>query len=152
MTDSNAPGENSGRENNPVPENSFEPQHNRPDSPGIAMNFDNTVSIYQKVQVGDTFEDAVTEAFGYIRQAQESFPDWPRIFYLEIDGHTGDRHGYDDDFFEFQQEFWFSTIAHFVYAFETPLTGGLVNPKPQQNDLPDQLVISGPSERKNTTD
>jgi hypothetical protein len=133
MTDSNTPGA------------TYEPAHNRPDAPGIAMNFDNTVSIYQKVLADETFDHAVTEAFGYIREAQLSYPDWPRIFYLEIEGHKGDRHGYDDDFFEFQQEFWFSTIAHFVYAFETPLTGGLVNPQPQRNDLPDQLVIKGPA-------
>ena len=140
MTDSNRPGA------------TYEPAHNKPDEPGIAMNFDNTVSIYQKVLADETFEQAVTEAFGYIREAQASFPDWPRIFYLEIEGHKGDRHGYDDDFFEFQQEFWFSTIAHFVYAFETPLTGGLVNPQPQRNDLPDQLVIKGPAASDSETD
>jgi len=123
---------------------SFIPDYSRPESPGIAMNFDNTVSIYQHISADDSFESAVEEAFRYVREAQEKFPDWPRIFYLEINGHKGDRHGYDDDFFEFQQEFWFSTIAHFVYAFEIPLTGGLVNPKPQRNDLPDELILSGP--------
>ena len=37
----------------------YVPDHHRPDAPGIAMNFDNTVSIYHIVAEGDTFEQAV---------------------------------------------------------------------------------------------
>ena len=131
---------------------SFIPDYNRPDTPGISMNFDNTVSIYQRVTANDSFESAVEEAFFYVREAQDKYPDWPRIFYLEIDGHDGDRHGFDEDFFEFQQEFWFSTIAHFVYAFEIPITGGLVNPEPQRNDVPDQLILSGSEKSSDNTE
>jgi len=28
-----------------------------------------------------------------------------------------------------------------VTALETPITGGLVNPEPQRNDIPDELVL-----------
>jgi len=55
--------------------------------------------------------------------------------------HMRERSGFDEDFFEFQQDFLFSTIAHFVTALETPITGGLVNPEPQRNDVPDELVL-----------
>jgi hypothetical protein len=123
---------------------SFIPEYNKPDAPGIAMNFDNTVSLYHMVEPEDSFEDAAGAVFGLIKTAQEQYPDWPRILYVDILGHKGERSGFDEDFFEFQQEFWFSTVAHFVTAFETPLLGGLVNPNPQQNDLPDQLVLKGP--------
>ena len=123
---------------------SFIPEYNKPDAPGIAMNFDNTVSLYHMVEPDDTFEDAAGAVFSLIKTAQEDYPDWPRILYVDILGHKGERSGFDEDFFEFQQEFWFSTVAHFVTAFETPLLGGLVNPNPQQNDLPDQLVLKGP--------
>lgn len=123
---------------------SFIPEYNKPDAPGIAMNFDNTVSLYHRVEPEDTFEDAAGAVFGLIKTAQEEYPDWPRILYVDIMGHTGERSGFDEDFYEFQQEFWFSTVAHFVTAFETPLLGGLVNPSPQQNELPDQLVLKGP--------
>jgi hypothetical protein len=123
---------------------SFVPEYNRPDEPGIAMNFDNTVSLYHIVEPDDTFEEAVSGIFSLVKRAESEYPGWPRVFYLDIRGHSGDRNGFDDEFFEFQQEFWFSTIAHFVTAFETPITGGLVNPNSQRNDLPDQLVISGP--------
>ena len=122
----------------------FVPEYNKPDAPGVAMNFDNTVSLYHIVQPEDDFARAANDALGLVRRAQAEFPDWPSIFYLDIVGHRGERRGFDEDFFEFQQEFWFSTIAHFVTAFELPLTGALVNPKPQRNDLPDELVIRMP--------
>lgn len=120
----------------------FIPEYNKPDAPGISMNFDNTVSIYHIVQPQDAFDRAAQDAFALVREAQERFPDWPRIFYLDIQGHAGDEGGFERDFFEFQQDFWFATIAHFVTAFDTPLTGPLINPNPQKNDLPDSLAIN----------
>ncbi len=119
----------------------FVPEYSKPDAPGIAMNFDNTVSIYHIVQPDDTFEEAVGTAFHLLRKAQQDYPDWPRVFYVDILGHEGERSGFDDDLYEFQQEFWFSTIAHFVTAFDVPMLGGLVNPQPQRNDIPDELVL-----------
>lgn len=108
------------------------------------MNFDNTVSLYQIVSAEDTFDQAATEAFSLIREAQEKYPDWPRVFYLDIEGHKGPQSGFNEEFFEFQQEFWFQTIAHFVTAFETPMVGALVNPNPQQNDVPTALRVDPP--------
>lgn len=125
-------------------EPSFTPQYNKPDAPGIAMNFDNTVSLLAVIGPEDTFESAAGQVFGLLKEAQERYPDWPRSFYVDIDGHEGERSGFDEDFFEFQQEFWFATIAHFVSAFELPLTGALVNPSPQRNDVPDTLNITPP--------
>lgn len=117
------------------------PDYAKPDSPGIHMGFDNSVALYQVVTPEDTFEDAAQEAFRLLREAQSQFPDWPRTFYLDVAGHRGDAVGFDADFYEFQQDFWFATIAPFVQAFETPITGGLVNPETQRNDLPDALQI-----------
>jgi hypothetical protein len=120
----------------------FEPDYNKPDAPGIHMNFDNTVSIYQVVTQEQSFDEAAAEAFHLMRKAQEQFPDWPRVYYLDVAGHDGEHLGFTRDFFEFQQDFLFSTIAHFVTALDTPMTGGLVNPEPQRNDVPDELVVS----------
>jgi len=128
--------------NNMAP--SYTPQYQKPDEPGVAMNFDNSVSLYQRVGPETTFNEAATEAFRLIKEAQDQYPNWPRIFYLDIEGHKGEQRGYDADFFEFQQEFWFATIANFVTAFETPLVGGLMNPEPQRNDIPDELSINLP--------
>ena len=122
-----------------------DPQYNKPDAPGIAMNFDNTVSLYQIVAADESFEEAASRAFALLREAQESYPDWPRVYYLEVEGHKGPQSGFDADFFEFQQEFWFQTIAHFVTAFETPMVGALINPQPQENKIPDELRVDMPS-------
>ena len=121
------------------------PPYSKPDVPGITMNFDNTVSIYHVVPADDSFEKAAGDLFGLIKEAQERYPDWPRILYLDILGHQGGRLGFDDDFVEFQQEMFFSTMARFLTAFELPLTGPLVNPERQSNTLPDQLVVAPPS-------
>jgi hypothetical protein len=121
-----------------------EPSYNKPEEPGIAMNFDNTVSIYQIVGPEDSFEQAASTSFSLLREAQEKYPDWPRVFYLDIEGHKGPQSGFSEEFFEFQQEFWFQTIAHFVTAFETPMVGALINPNPQQNNVPDALRVDPP--------
>lgn len=117
------------------------PEYNKPDAPGIWMNFDNSVSIYHVVEADDDFEAAARDVFSYVKKAQEDFPDWPRVFYVDINGHAGEQAGFDADFYEFQQEFFFSTLAPFLTGFELPLTGPLLNPDRQRNDLPDQLVI-----------
>jgi hypothetical protein len=124
----------------------FVPAYNKPDAPGVWMNFDNTVSLYHIVEPTETFEQAAQALFALLKEAQERFPDWPRMLYLDILGHRGERAGFDPDFFELQQEFLFATMAPFLTAFETPLTGPLLNPDTQRNDLPDQLVVGGSEE------
>ena len=124
----------------------FVPAYNKPETPGVWMNFDNTVAIYHVVPATDNFFQAARAVFGVVKEAQERFPDWPRMLYLDIVGHTDPHHGFEDDFVEFQQEFWFSAIAPFLTGFELPLTGPLINPDPQRNDLPDELVIQNPEE------
>lgn len=122
----------------------FVPVYNKPETPGVWMNFDNTVAIYHIVQAADDFYAAARAVFGVVKEAQDRFPGWPRMLYLDIVGHTDPRHGFEDDFVEFQQEFWFAAIAPFLTGFDLPLTGPLVNPNPQRNDLPDELVIQHP--------
>ena len=117
------------------------PEYNKPEAAGVHMGFDNAVSVYHIVEEEDTFEVAAQAVFDLLKDAQERFPDWPRVFFLDIAGHEGEAAGFSPDFYEFQQEFLFSVVAPFVSAFETPLTGGLVNPEAQRNDLPDRLNI-----------
>ena len=122
------------------------PAYHKPEAPGIWMNFDNTVSIYHIVQAEDDFFQAAQDVFGAVKDAQQRFPGWPRVFYLDIAGHDEARHGFEEAFIEFQQEFWFSAIAAFLTGFELPLTGPLLNPDPQRNDLPDELLIRNPED------
>ena len=119
----------------------FIPEYAKPDAPGVHMGFDNTVAVYHVVMPDDSFEDAAQAVMGLLSDAQKQFPGWPRVVYLDIAGHEGDAAGFNPDFYEFQQDFWFSAVAPFAAAFETPLTGGMVNPEPQRNDVPDRLRI-----------
>jgi hypothetical protein len=120
----------------------FEPTYNKPETPGLHLGPGNTVALYHVVEAGDAFEDAAGAAFGLLVEAQRRFPGWPRVFYLDVHGHRGPAAGFDADFYEFQQEFLFGVIAPFVTAFETPLTGALLNPDPQRNDVPDRLRLA----------
>ena len=122
-------------------ETPFVPEYAKPDAPGVHMGFDNTVALYHVVLPEDSFEDAAQAVFQLLREAEARFPGWPRVFYLDVAGHEGEAAGFDADFYEFQQDFWFSAVAPFVAAFETPLTGGLVNPETQRDDVPDRLRI-----------
>ena len=125
------------------------PAYNKPDTPGISMNFDNTVSLYHVVGPDDTFEKAVQDLFALLQEAETRFPGWARAYYVDINGHIDEHGRYVDDFVELQQEFFFSTIAPFVSAFELPLTGPLANPEAQRNDVPDELVIGDGSNTSN---
>jgi len=124
---------------------SFVPTYNKPENPGVWMNFDNTVSIYVVIGPTETFVGAAQTVFAAVREAQTRYPDWPRILYLDIDGHDNGYGSFTEDFVEFQQDFWFSVVAPFLTSFELPLTGGLINPDLQRNDLPDSLAVQGGS-------
>ncbi len=119
------------------------PDYAKPEAPGLAMNADTSVSLYHVVSAEDGFERAAQDVVALLREAQARFPGWPRVFYLDIAGHADESGRLDEDFVEFQQEFFFAVVAPFVTAFELPLTGGLVNPEPQRNDVPDRLKIGG---------
>lgn len=122
------------------------PDHRKPEAPGLHMGFDNTVALYHVVAPGDTFEAAAGAVFGLLREAQARFPGWPRLFYLDVEGHGGDAAGFTPDLYELQQDFLFSVVAPFVTALDTPLTGPLANPQPQRDDVPDRLRL-GPDTR-----
>ncbi len=119
------------------------PDYRKPEATGLSMNFDNTVSLYHIVEPDHAFERAAHDVVALLREAEQQFPGWPRTFYLDILGHLDEKGRFTEAFVEFQQEFFFSVVAPFVTAFELPLTGGLVNPDPQRNDVPDRLRIGG---------
>ena len=122
------------------------PEYQKPEAPGIWMNFDNTVALYHVVAPEDDFETAAQALFDLVRDAQARFPDWPRVLYLDIEGHRDGRHGFEDAFIELQQDFLFATLAPFLTGLDLPLTGPLLNPAPQRNDLPDGLVVRRPED------
>lgn len=109
---------------------------------------ESVISIYHIVEPDDDFYAAAQAVFTWLYKAQERFPDWPRVLYLDVNGHKGDCAGYDEDFFEFQQEFLLEGLGPFFTAVDIPLTGGLVNPDEQRNDVPDRLRINTPEDEE----
>jgi hypothetical protein len=121
----------------------FVPEYNKPDAPGLHMNFDNTVSLYHIVGAEDDFEMAAHDVFALLKEAQAEFPDWPRVLYLDIEDHVRDDGRLEEDMIELQQEFLLAAMGRFFTALALPLVS-VVNPDDQVNDLPDELVLQPP--------
>ena len=121
----------------------YVPEYNKPDAPGIHMNFDNTVSLYHIVEEEDDFETAAQDIFALAKTAQEEFPDWPRVLYLDIQDHLDDQGRFTDDMVELQQEFLIAAMGKFFTALALPIVA-VVNPDKQVNDLPGELVLQAP--------
>ena len=123
----------------------FVPEYNKPETPGLHMNFDNTVALYHIVDAEDDFDAAAQDLFTLLKEAQDRFPDWPRVLYLDVQGHLDDMGRFEPDFVELQQEFLISAMGKFFTALALPLVN-VVNPEPQQNELPDALRLKRPEE------
>lgn len=123
----------------------FVPEYDKPEAEGIHMNFDNTVSLYHVVGEADTFDAAAHDCFVLLKEAQARFPDWPRVLYLDIQGHLDSEGRFEPDFVELQQEFLIQALGRFFTALAMPLVN-VVNPDAQDNDLPDSLRLKRPEE------
>lgn len=124
----------------------FVPAYNKPEAPGIWMSIDNAVSVYHVVEENHDFDRASQDLFRLLRQANERFPEWPRVLYLDIQGHLDPLGRFDGDMVELQQEFLIQALGEFWTALAMPLVS-VVNPKPQNNAIPDALVVRPPEPR-----
>jgi hypothetical protein len=111
----------------------------------ITMREDHVVLLRHRIAAEDDFERAANDVFTLAKTAQDRHPGAIRSLVLTIEGHVGERAGFDTDFFEFQQEFMLGAIGKFFTWIEMPLTGKLGNPAPQEDDLPDSLRLEGPA-------
>ena len=121
------------------------PSYQKPEQPGISMNFDNTVSLYLIVKETDDFDRAAQEIFHLIGDAQKRYPGWPRVLYLDILGHLDERGRFEPDMVELQQEFLIAALGKYLTAIDMPLVS-VVNPALQDNTFPDSLGIQMPGE------
>ena len=113
-----------------------------PDEPGIHQSGDDgSIAILHQVGQFDNFNDAATAVFAYLKQCEANFPGSPRHLFIEIEGHEGPQHGYDEDFFEFQQDFLLGALGPFFSSMHLPATGSLMNNQAQSNDIPDRLDL-----------
>ena len=107
----------------------------------IDMGDDGVVRLTHHIDGDDTFDTAAQGVFDLLRRAQQDHPDRLRMLTVTIDGQQGERAGFNEDFFEFQQEFLLGTLGRFITWIELPLTGKLGNPNAQDNQLPDRLAV-----------
>ena len=112
----------------------------------ITVAADHGVLLSHRVSAKDDFAQAAHDVFSLLRVAQAEHPGVPRRLMIDIDGHKGDRAGFDPDFFEFQQEFMLGAMGRFFSRIEMPLTGDLINPEPQDDNIGDGLQVNTPSD------
>ena len=111
----------------------------RPDDRGVAL--------YHVVLPHEGFEDAARALFRLVRRAQAVKPGARRMLFLDIEGHRQADGTFDADMRELQQEFLFDVLAPFLSEAPCPLLT-LRNPRPQDDDLPEDLIIApGPRPR-----
>ncbi len=119
------------------------PEYNKPDAPGVVLGDDGLVGVYHIVEESDDFDKSAQAVFDLLRRAQKEHPGIDRVLYIDINGHRGDVVGFDQDFFEFQQEFLQGFLGPFFAALDMPLSS-VFNPNEQRNDVPDIIDIAGP--------
>ena len=112
----------------------------------ITMQENHVVLLQHRVTAEDDFARAVDDVFTLMKLAQDRHPGAIRNLVLTIEGHVGERAGFDAEFFEFQQEFMLGAMGKFFTWIEMPLTGKLGNPVAQENNLPDSLRLEGPAQ------
>ena len=111
----------------------------------ITPQENHVVLLAHQITTEDDFTRAAQDVFALAKAAQVRHPGDFRRLVITIDGHTGNRAGFDADFFEFQQEFMLGALGRFFTWIEMPLTGKLTNSAPQEDDLGDALRV-GPSD------
>ena len=107
----------------------------KPDEPG-----DKFVAIYHVVLEGEGLEESAQILFQMLHEAQEMQPDRPRKLFLDIDGHRNAHGEFDGEMLQLQQEFVYGFLRRYVTEIHCPL-GTMLNPAPQQNELPGELQL-----------
>jgi len=98
------------------------------------------VALYHVVLANEGFEGTASNLFQLIRKAQAERPDQKRTLYLDIEGHRNADGGFDAEMLELQSKFATEFLMQFLSRIVMPLAT-LDNPRPQRNDLPDELIL-----------
>ncbi len=117
-----------------------------PERSQLSLRSDGVVELELSVVASDSFATAAEAVFTLLRTAQARHPGALRSLTVSIEGHAGERAGYDADFFEFQQEFLLGALGRHFTWIQLPLTGSLANPDAQQDDIADRLQIDKPAD------
>ena len=98
------------------------------------------IAVYYSIDEDSTFEQAAQEILKLLVETANSSPNQDRKIYIDIEGHVDSSGRYDDDMRELQQNFITDFLLQYFTEVNTPLKK-YVNPKPQNNDIPNELRI-----------
>jgi len=103
---------------------------------------DKAVAIYHVVYSHEKLEESAQILFKLVQRVQKVQPGKKRNLVLDIDGHRHSKGDFDADMLELQENFLLGYLAQFLSEIHRPLFRA-TNPKPQENDLPSELIIQG---------
>ncbi len=100
----------------------------------------NTVAIYHVVYETEGLEESAKSIYELLYSSQEKQPDYKRILYLDIDGHTDEYGRFDEEMIELQQDFIIGTLLPYFYEIHMPILD-VKNTELQKNDVPKDMVF-----------
>ena len=101
---------------------------------------EDSIAIYHAVHEDEGFNHAAQALFQLTQQAENEFPGKRRVLFLDIDGHRNSDGGFDHDMMDLQGPFLLGFLSKYLSKMTTPF-GEMENTPPQQNDIPEQLMI-----------
>ena len=101
-----------------------------------------SIALYHLVFGHENFETAANHLFELMAHAQKEWPNQNRVLFLDIEGHRNKKGGFDHDMFELQKEFMIGFLCPFLAEVYMPF-GHLINPRLQDNDLPEKFSVIG---------
>jgi hypothetical protein len=101
---------------------------------------DRAVVIYHVVYSYEGFDESAQILFELVQRCQKTMPGKTRKLILDIEGHRNSEGGFDADMLELQKDFLLGFLAQFLSEIHCPLFRA-TNPKPQENELPAELII-----------
>ncbi|MGH7493316.1 MAG: hypothetical protein ACREOO_13115 [bacterium] len=96
--------------------------------------------IYHVVYSHEGFDESSQILFKLVQRTQKVRPGTTRKLFLDIEGHRNSEGGFDADMLELQKDFLLGFLAQFLAEIHCPLFQA-TNPKPQENDIPEELII-----------
>jgi len=101
---------------------------------------DRAVAIHHVVYSHEGFDESAQTLFKLVQKAQEIRPGSKRKLFLDIEGHRTSDGSFDAAMLELQMEFLVGFLARFLSKIHCPLMS-VTNPKPQENEIPPELII-----------
>lgn len=98
------------------------------------------VAIYHVVYDHEGYEESAKMLLQMVHEAEELQPGRRRKLFLDIEGHRNRFGELEGEMLDLIEDFVFGFLARYVAEIHCPL-GTVVNPRPQDNDLPAEIDV-----------